>query len=87
MDGWALVLLAGGPRAQQGANWKHGHFSREAKADGRACGRQYLRSAIYATRSKGSRGPAAGSHRTIYLTGIDANGKVASACRRLRPLS
>src|SRR5262249_45172396 len=26
-------------------------------------------------------------HRTIYLTGIDANGKVASACGRLRALS
>src|SRR5262249_51630066 len=32
--------------------WKHGYYSREAKADGRACGRQYLRSAICATRSK-----------------------------------
>jgi hypothetical protein len=42
-----------------------------------------LRSAICATRSKGPRAPAAGygPHRTIYLTGIDANGKVASACR------
>jgi hypothetical protein len=38
-----------------------------------------LRSAICATRSKGPRGPAVGygPHRTIYLTGIDANGKVA----------
>jgi hypothetical protein len=33
-----------------------------------------------------ARGPATGCgpHRTIYLTGIDANGKVASACSRLR---
>jgi hypothetical protein len=34
----------------------------------------------------GPRGPAAGygPHRTIYLSGIDANGKVASTCTRLR---
>src|SRR5262249_29148738 len=40
--------------------------------NGHACGRQYLRSAICATRSKGPRGPAVGygPHRTIYLTGI-----------------
>jgi hypothetical protein len=46
------------------ANWKHGHFSREAKAE-----RSRLRAAI---------------HRTIYLTGIDANGKVARASARSR---
>ena len=44
------------------------------------CGRQCLPSAICATRSKGPRGPAVGygPHRTIYLPGIDANGKVAA---------
>jgi len=46
----------------------------------------------YASNSdKRPRGPAVGygPHRTIYLTGIDANGKVAraSACRRFRALS
>jgi hypothetical protein len=46
-----------GPRTPEGlersrrANWKHGHFSREAKAERSACGRQYLCSAICATRS------------------------------------
>jgi hypothetical protein len=36
-----------------------------------------------ATRSKGPRGPGVGygSHRTIYLTGIDAYAKVARAPR------
>src|SRR5262245_53545023 len=44
-----------GPRTPEGlersrrANWKHGCYSREAKArNGRACGRQYLLSAISA---------------------------------------
>jgi hypothetical protein len=54
--------------------------------DANACGRQYLRSAICATRSKA---PAVSRsdtdpHRTIYLagqTGIDANGKVAEGFR------
>jgi hypothetical protein len=81
-----------GPRTPEGlersrrANWKHGHFSREAKTNGRACGRQYLRSAICATRSKGPRGPAVGfePHGTIYLTGIDPNGKVARTSARSR---
>jgi hypothetical protein len=47
-----------GPRTPEGlersrrANWKHGHFSREAKAERSACGRQYLRSATCVTRSK-----------------------------------
>src|SRR5262249_1634225 len=37
-----------------------------------------------ATRSKAPRGPAVGygPHRTIYLTGIHANGKVARASAR-----
>ena len=47
--------------------------------------------AICATRSRAPRGPAVGygPHRTIYLTGIAANGKVAraSARRRFRVLS
>ena len=42
-----------------------------------------MRSAICATRSKGPRGPTVGyrPHRIIYLTGIDANGKVAEGFR------
>src|SRR5262245_39480278 len=32
------------------ANWKHGHYSQEPRRNGRACGRQYLRCAICATR-------------------------------------
>jgi hypothetical protein len=36
---------AGGPRAQQAGNWKHGHFSREAKAE-----RSRLRAAILVLR-------------------------------------
>jgi hypothetical protein len=56
------------------------------RRNGRACGRQYLWSAICATQSKGTRGPAVGHgpHRTIYLagqTGIDAIGKVAEGFR------
>src|SRR6266446_3716385 len=49
-----------------------GTFRGKPRRNGRACGRQYLRSAICATRSKGPRGPAAGygRHRTIYLTGM-----------------
>ena len=56
-----------------------GTFRGKPRRNGRACGRQYLRSAICATRSKGPRGPTVGygPHRTTYLTGIDANGKVA----------
>jgi hypothetical protein len=51
-----------------------GTFRGKPRRNGRACGRQYLRSAICATRSKGPRGPAVGygPHRTIYLSGIDA---------------
>src|SRR5262245_182926 len=43
-----------GPRPPEGlegsrrANWKHGYYSREARRNGRACGRQYLCSAICA---------------------------------------
>jgi hypothetical protein len=66
-------------------------FRGQPRRNGRACGRQYLRSAICATRSKGPRGPAVGygPHRTIYLSGIDADGNVAraSARRRFRALS
>jgi len=42
-----------------------------------------LRSAICATRSKRPHGPTVGyrPHRIIYLTGIDANGKVAEGFR------
>ena len=60
-----------------------GTFRGKPRRNGRACGRQYLRSAICAARSKGPRGPATGygPHRTIYLTGIDANGKVAEGFR------
>jgi hypothetical protein len=48
--------------------------------NGRASERQYLRSAICATRSKGPAVPRSDTdQRTIYLTGIDANGKVARA--------
>jgi hypothetical protein len=48
-----------------------------------------LRSAICATRSKGTRGPAVGygPHRTIYFAGqirIDAIGKVAEGFRAQR---
>jgi integrase len=58
-----------------------GTFRGKPRRNGHACGRQYLRSAICATRSKGPRGPAVeyGPHRTIYLTG-----KVARA-HPLRP--
>jgi hypothetical protein len=48
-----------GPRTPEGlersrrANWKHGDFSRVRRWNGRACGRQYLGSAICATRSNG----------------------------------
>ena len=60
-----------------------GTFRGKPRRNGRASERQYLRSAICATRSKGPRGPAVryGPHRTIYLTGIDANGKVAEGFR------
>ena len=42
-----------GPRTPEGlersrANWKHGHFSGKPRRNGRACGQQYLRSAICA---------------------------------------
>jgi enamine deaminase RidA (YjgF/YER057c/UK114 family) len=56
-----------------------GTFRGKPRRNGHACGRQYLRSAICATRSNGY-----GPHRTIYLagqTGIDANGKVAEGFR------
>ncbi len=87
-----LLCICGDEGAEVGrrANWKHGYYSREAKAERSRLRRQCLRSAICATRSKG---PAVsvgyGPHRTIYLTGIDANGKVAraSARRRFRALS
>jgi hypothetical protein len=66
-----------GPRTPEGlersrrANWKHGHFSREAKAERSRLRAAILRSAICATRSKGPRDPAVGygPHRTIYLAG------------------
>jgi hypothetical protein len=60
-----------------------GTFRGKPRRNGRACGRQYLRSAICATRSNGPRGPAVGygPHRTIYLAGIDANGNVAEGFR------
>src|SRR5262245_14533936 len=75
-----------GPRTPEGiarsrrANWKHGHFSREAKAE-----RSRVRAAILVVRylrDSISQAPAVGygPHRTIYLAGqtaIDANGKVA----------
>ena len=77
-----------GPRTPEGlersrrANWKHGYYSREAKAERSRAGRN----ACGPLRSKGPRGPAAGygPHRTIYLTGIDANGKVGRASARSR---
>jgi hypothetical protein len=64
-------------------------FGPGTRRNGRACGPQYLRSAICATRSKGPRGPAVGYGplQTIYLagqTGIDGNGKVAEARRGFR---
>jgi hypothetical protein len=68
-----------GPRTPEGlersrrANWKHGHFSREAKAERSPSERQYLRSAICATRSKAP--PR--SHGRIRTTG-----KVARASAR-----
>jgi len=63
-----------------------GTFRGKRRRNGRACGRHYLWSAICATRSKGTRGPAVGygPHRTIYhagQTGIDAIGKVAEGFR------
>jgi hypothetical protein len=67
-----------------------GTFPGKPRRNGRACGRQYLRSAICATRSKGTRGPAVGygPHRTIYLAGQTASMPLArspraSARRRL----
>src|SRR2546430_3568182 len=79
---------AGGPRAQQAGKLETRALFAGSQGGTIAppSGNTYLRSAICATRSKGPRGPAAGygPHRTIYLTGIDANGKVASACSRLR---
>jgi integrase len=49
-----------------------GTFRGKLRRNGRACGRQYLRSATCAARSKGPRGPAVGygPHRTIYLAAI-----------------
>ena len=57
-----------------------GTFRGKPRRNGRACGRQCLRSATGATRSKGPRGPATGygPHRTIYLTGIDAMARLTS---------
>ena len=81
-----------GPRTAEGlarsrrANWKHGHFRGKPRRNGRACGRQYLRSAICATRSKGPRGPTVGygPHRTIYLTGsMPARASARSRFREL----
>jgi hypothetical protein len=43
-------------RSKPGGNT--GTFRGKPRRNGRACGRQYLRSAICATRSKGPRGPA-----------------------------
>ena len=60
-----------GPRTPEGlarsrrANWKHGYFSREAKAE-RSRVRQYLRSAICATRSKGLAVPDTDQPRIKY---------------------
>src|SRR5262249_43745994 len=62
-----------------------GTFRGKPRRNGRASERQYLRSAICATRSKAPRGPRSDTdHRTIYLIGIDANGKVARASARSR---
>src|SRR4029077_9803021 len=74
-----------GPRTPEGlersrrANWKHGHFSREAKAE-----RSRVRAAILTLRylRARSKAPAVSRsdtdpHRTIYLTGTDANGIIA----------
>src|SRR5262245_23317094 len=82
----ARLLGRGRQRASNAAGGQIGNtgtFRAKPRPNGRACGRQCLRSAICATRSKGPRGPAVGygPHRTIYLTGIDANGKVAESFR------
>jgi len=55
-----------GPRTPEGlersrrANWNMGTFRGKPRRNGRACGRQYLWSAICATRSKAPRGPTVG---------------------------
>src|SRR5262245_43062405 len=59
-----------GPRTPEGLERQIGNtdtFRGKPRRNDRACGRQCLRSAICATRSKGPRGPAAGygPHRTI----------------------
>src|SRR5262249_2471908 len=53
-----------------------GTFRGKPRRNGRACGRQYLCSAICATQSKGPRGPTVGylAHRTIYLAGQGREG-------------
>jgi hypothetical protein len=42
-----LLTPEGLERSRQ-ANWKHGHYSRKPRRNGRAFGRQYLRSATCA---------------------------------------
>jgi hypothetical protein len=77
-----------GPRTPEGlersrrANWKRGRFSREAKAE-RSRLRADSRSARRDLKAPVVPRPDTKPHRTIYLTiyltGIDANGKVARA--------
>src|SRR5215472_8000860 len=68
-----------GPRTPEGLERSSGQigntgtFRGKPRRNGRACGRQYLCSAICATRSKGPRGPAVGFH-----TGPSISGNVES---------
>src|SRR6266511_6226593 len=76
----ARVLGRGRRRAWSAAGGQIGNtgtFRGKPTRNGRACGRQYLRSGTWAPRSKGPRGLAVGygPHGTIYLTAIDANGR------------
>src|SRR5262249_26809611 len=56
-----------------------GTFRGKPRRNGYACGRQYLRSAICATRSKGPRGPAVGYGQPMHLTGAVPNRGRANA--------
>jgi hypothetical protein len=92
-----FILKSTGPRTPEGLERSSGQigntgtFRGKPRQNGRACGRQYLRSAICATRSKGPRGPAIEQRKELITRQLASNAgkiswKTAGAAGRHQPL-